>query len=509
MGCDNHYKGVFYHLRTWRVSKLAGEQTGEALEQDTLKLQRDTNSRQELEALQKAVQECELRGREVAALLKGARAVLRTQGFEEAARSVFDYCRELIGATSGYVALLSETGEENEVLFLDAGGLPCTVDPKLPMPIRGLREVVYRSFRAAYENDFLHSKWKKYLPKGHVMLQNVLFAPLLIDGMAVGVLGLANKSGGFTENDANIASGFGELAAIALRNSQSLDKRDQAENERKALIYALQKSQDMLEKRVEERTTELISANEQLRAEIEERKRAEDALRESEEGLRFLSSRLITAQESERKRISIGLHDQLGQDLMVLKLQLRSIQNKLMGSQAALKKDCEQSRQYIDKIAKNVRRLSKDLSPSILEDLGLPAALKWLIDEVTKHDHIRCTIDMEDIHHLFSAGNKIIIFRIFQEALTNVVKHAQASRLSVVIKRNKGSVLCLIEDDGTGFDVKEALGRDATERGLGLPAMDERARMLGGVVDIWSQKGAGTKITLTIPVTEEGSEVRG
>ncbi|MBN2430903.1 MAG: GAF domain-containing protein [Acidobacteria bacterium] len=157
------------------------------------------------------------------AVINGARKILERETFSETARAIFDYCREMTGAVSGYVALLSDDGQENEVLFLEAGGMPCDVDPELPMPIRGLRAEVYDSHCAAYENDFMLSRWRNYLPAGHVAMANVLFAPLNLGGRTVGVIGLANKAGDFTDADAEIATVFGELAAIALQNSRHIE----------------------------------------------------------------------------------------------------------------------------------------------------------------------------------------------------------------------------------------------------------------------------------------------
>ncbi len=192
--------------------------------------------------LEQALIDAAIREGEIKGLLRGARAVLEQTDFETTARKIFDTCAELIGSTSGYVALLAEDGSENEVLFLEAGGLPCTVDPDLPMPIRGLRENCYRKNKAVYDNDFMNSEWVSFMPEGHVRLSNVLFAPLSIHGKTVGVIGLANKKSDFTENDAMMASGFGELAAIALQNSHILDKRDVAEKKNEKLIQELKKA---------------------------------------------------------------------------------------------------------------------------------------------------------------------------------------------------------------------------------------------------------------------------
>lgn len=166
--------------------------------------------------------------RKLNAIINGARAILGHDGFAVAARAIFDECRLLIGATSGYVALLSEDGRENEVLFLEDGGMACTVDPELPMPIRGLRAEAYRDNRVVFDNDFMNSPWAEMMPSGHMALRNVMFAPLVLDNATVGIMGMANKSADFTRDDADTAAVFGELAAIALRNARSLEQSRQA-----------------------------------------------------------------------------------------------------------------------------------------------------------------------------------------------------------------------------------------------------------------------------------------
>ena len=155
-----------------------------------------------IDSLCEKIKESDIRQRELDALMNGAKVVLGQKGFTESARAIFDYCKDLIGATSGYVALLSESGEENEVLFLEAGGLPCDVNPELPMPIRGLRAESYHSNKAVYHNDFMNSEWVNFMPGGHVILKNVMFAPLVLEGKTVGIIGLANKFTDFNENDA-------------------------------------------------------------------------------------------------------------------------------------------------------------------------------------------------------------------------------------------------------------------------------------------------------------------
>ena len=156
-------------------------------------------------------------------IMDSAKAILEKKSFQESARSIFDNCCLLTGAKSGYVALLSDNGEENEVLFLEAGGMPCSVNPELPMPIRGLRSIAYETHKTVFDNSFMESEWVDYLPSGHVNLRNVMFAPLNLEGKTVGIMGLANKPQDFTEEDSEIAEVFGDLAAIALQNSRHLD----------------------------------------------------------------------------------------------------------------------------------------------------------------------------------------------------------------------------------------------------------------------------------------------
>ncbi len=236
---------------------------------------------------------------------------------------------------------------------------------------------------------------------------------------------------------------------------------------------------------------------------ISGRKDTEEALKKSEQQLRALSFQLLTAQETERKRISRELHDELGQALTVLKLRMNFIEKNLLGHQSKLKEECDHGVQYIDQVIENVRRLSRDLSPTILEDFGLSAALRWLIGNFAKSYNIRVNLDMIDIDPLLPRNSYVVIYRTVQEALTNIGKHSRASNVSIVIQEANGTVVSFsIEDDGRGFDERNAARRGPEETGLGLATMKGRARMLGGVFDIKTGEGKGTRITLSIPIKQ-------
>jgi len=233
---------------------------------------------------------------------------------------------------------------------------------------------------------------------------------------------------------------------------------------------------------------------------ITERKRTEEALKESEKQLRHLSSQLLTAQETERRRISRELHDELGQSMTVMKLRLAFIEKNLSEHQPNLKQECEYGIQYVDQVIENIRRLSRDLSPTILEDFGPSAAVRWLINNFARSYNIRVVLEMTDVDALLPSDSHVVVYRTVQEALTNIGKHSRAKTVSIDIHREGDEVLFSIEDDGVGFNERVTSAGNPEERGLGLATMRGRTQMVGGVLQIWTEEGKGTRITLRIPV---------
>lgn len=233
---------------------------------------------------------------------------------------------------------------------------------------------------------------------------------------------------------------------------------------------------------------------------------AEEALRESERNLRFLSSGLLEAQENERRRIAYALHDELAQDLAVLTIQVKCIEEGLAEHQAELKESCRNTHRQIIGIIENTRRLSHGLSPALLEELGLSAAIRRMIEDFTEQTEVRVSLDMEALDHLFRRETEVIVYRIFQEAFTNIRKHAGATHVTVSVVRGKDGVTVCIEDNGRGFQPREVKGRCRPERGLGLIAMDERVRMLGRTLHRSSDPGRGTRIVFSVPMDLESRD---
>lgn len=233
-------------------------------------------------------------------------------------------------------------------------------------------------------------------------------------------------------------------------------------------------------------------------SDITARKLAEEALRESEQQLRYLASQIMAAQEKERKRIAMELHEGLGQSMSALKMYLRSIEQRLPSEAGRIKQEFSDAQNLIIEMIEEVRRISQGLSPVLLENLGITAALKHLLEDLRKYQEVTISEDIDDIRDLFSPQTEINLFRVFQEALHNIVKHAQATRISVTIKRHDDRVNFSIKDDGIGFDPQQIAARQKAGRGMGLAAMQERLRMIGARLKIVSQMGQGTEVSFSI-----------
>ena len=218
--------------------------------------------------------------------------------------------------------------------------------------------------------------------------------------------------------------------------------------------------------------------------------------------LRLLSSSLLKVQERERKRISLELHDELGQSLLAMKLQISFIEKRLGENQTELKSGCQAMLDHIVELVGHIRRICKDLSPVILDDLGVTAGIRWLTENALKSHGIDTSLDIANIDKLLTDEQQLLVFRIFQEAFTNIVRHSSASLTSIIIRKQAEAISFVIEDNGRGFEVKEAAGKDFTDRGMGLSAMEERVWMLGGDFSIWSQLESGSRIKFRVPIEQ-------
>jgi len=232
---------------------------------------------------------------------------------------------------------------------------------------------------------------------------------------------------------------------------------------------------------------------------ITERKRAEREVRESQDQLRELSASLQAVREEEKARIARELHDELGQALTGLKMDLAQIVAMLEPQQAEIVRRADTMRSLIESTVASVRRLATELRPLMLDDLGLIATMGWLANDFAKRTGIAVDVRLPDSD--FEAGPDLCttLFRVLQESLTNVARHAHASHVRVSLTEDDGVVRLEVHDDGKGIDPAPQ-GR---RKSFGLLGMRERASMLGGHVTINSNPGAGTSVLLAIPRSVE------
>jgi signal transduction histidine kinase len=258
---------------------------------------------------------------------------------------------------------------------------------------------------------------------------------------------------------------------------------------------------EKVKQRVIERTNELRVANDELRKEVNERKQAEEKLKATSEQMRALSARVQATREEEGARIAREIHDELGSALTSLKWGLDEIDSIL--STTATKSDANTLRRKIAALTKmvegtlnTVRRISSELRPSILDDKGLVATLEWEAQKFEARTGITCHVDAltRDVH--LTLEQSTAVFRIFQEALTNVIRHAYASTVNITVKEQKGEFVLQVEDNGKGLKDAEISGTES----LGLLGMRERAHLIGGDVSITSAEGGGTVVAVHVPI---------
>jgi PAS domain S-box-containing protein len=264
-------------------------------------------------------------------------------------------------------------------------------------------------------------------------------------------------------------------------------------SERKRTEEALRRAHEQLEIRVNERTAELALANASLREEMTERERAERARTE-------LLSRLVFAQEDERRRIAREMHDQFGEQLTALGLGIRRLKDGC-GDDRRLAPQVEALETVAQQLDRDVDHLVWELRPTALDDLGLRAALANYVQDWSLRVGVRA-----DLHTAGLSADRLTsevettLYRIAQEALNNIAKHARAENVDVILERRPDYVSLIIEDDGVGFEHGDA---QAQQQGFGLLGMQERAALVGATVQIESAAGEGTTIIVRMPVVVE------
>lgn len=228
---------------------------------------------------------------------------------------------------------------------------------------------------------------------------------------------------------------------------------------------------------------------------ITDRKRNQASLEKSRKHLRSLAARLQNIREQERAMVAREIHDELGQALTVLKIHVTLMSNKFRKDQQDLKEKSVLVSKMIDDIVESVQKISAKLRPDILDELGLVAAIEWQSKEFEKLTNIRCALTLPDEELTIEQNKATALFRIFQEALTNVARHSEAERVFVTLIRDNNNLTLQVKDNGTGITP----GQISDSKSLGILGMKERAMVFGGEVLIDSVFGKGTILTVKLP----------
>lgn len=233
-----------------------------------------------------------------------------------------------------------------------------------------------------------------------------------------------------------------------------------------------------------------------LQNEIVERTRAEERLRRSGERLRNLSGHLQSVREEERKGLAREIHDELGQALSTIKLNLSLLMGELHAGSSAVDKHLSSISNIIDATIKSVKRLITELRPGLLDDLGLTAAMQWQAEEFHQRTGIPCRVTFFPTEILLDADRSTAIFRIFQETLSNVTRHSEARNVVATLSECNDVIDLVVEDDGKGITEEQA----ANARSFGLLGIRERVRYWGGSVEISGISGKGTRVAVKMNV---------
>lgn len=272
----------------------------------------------------------------------------------------------------------------------------------------------------------------------------------------------------------------GHLYAFAKITRDMTERREREES--------IRMLNEHLEGRIEARTAELLHLNEALQSEVRERKNAE-------EQLRALAARQERVREDERTRLAREIHDALGQMCTALKMDIAWIAKRLPKEEKRLLEKSDAALKLVGDLIKSLRRLSAELRPSTLDALGLVASIEWQAQQFEMHTGIRCQLFLPEKDLVLDKERSTAIFRIFQETLTNVARHAGATTVQTSLVVGDSKIALITHDNGTGFDVSAAERKGS----LGLLGMRERAHLLGGDFKISSVPGKGTTVVVHIP----------
>lgn len=428
-------------------------------------------------------------------------ALLSQLSIEDVSYVVLENARRLTRSRFGYVGYIdSDTGYLVSPTLSRDIWEQCGVEDKdvVFSKFSGLWGWVLENREPLLTNDPEEDPRSTGVPAGHIPIRRFISVPALLSGALVGQIALANSDRDYTERDLEVVNRLADLYAMAVLRMWSEEE--------------LTGYREHLEDLVRQRTLELEDANRLLQEEIAERGRRQEELRSKAEQLRALSTRLESVREEERRHVSREVHDTLGQILTGLKMSLSMMGRKLAGDAESEARIASMS-ELVDTAIQSVREISSSLRPGMLDDLGLSATLEWQLKRFGEMSGLECVFVSEAEEDSMDKDLAVALFRIAQEALTNVARHAGAGRVDVRLDSGPEGTTLEVRDDGRGIRSEEIEGKES----LGLLGMRERANIFGGEVEVRGLRGEGTSLVVRIPprVHEEAlggggvEEVRG
>jgi len=316
---------------------------------------------------------------------------------------------------------------------------------------------VIQSGKVVLSNDAATDPRSGGIPPGHPSMRNFLGVPIIRENKVVGMIGIANCPKGYSGTEQAGLEILSHATGILYDNYRRREREIALENQQKSV---------------------------------------EKELRRSQEQLRNLSSRLHSMVEEERTRISREIHDELGQLLTILKMELSWLKKRLPKKEALLRDRTKSMAKLVDTTVQTLRKISTELRPGVLDDLGLTAAIEWQVQEFQNRTGMRCRFTVRPEEILLDPDRSTAVFRIFQETLTNIVRHANADEVTILLEKTDDCVILEVKDNGRGITQSQI----TNSKSLGLVGIRERALLWGGTVQINGVSGKGTTIIVQIPL---------
>lgn len=426
--------------------------------------------------LQVASEQNERRSRQLAAVNAAISSISGELDLNDVLQDIVETAAGLVHARYGALGVSNERGEILQ--FITTGITPAERAAIGPLPQGyGLLGALIKEGEPIRIPEIGADSRGHGFPANHPPMTSLLGVPILFQGKAVGDLYLTDKIGAleFSDEDQEMVTLLASHAAVAIENARLY-------GELRASHDRLQGWTEELEQKVAERTREIARYSKEL------------------------TTRVLRAQEEERKRIARELHDDTGQQLSTLLINLDLLEPTVPSDDPLLMAGFQRIRTIAQRTLDAVRALSHDLRPTILDDFGLIAAIRWFGDEYTRTFGVPVRIRISDVpEDRLTSEAELALFRVTQEALTNSGKYAQATETGVELEGRDGHLTLTVTDNGHGFD-PEAVSGPSRRGGLGLYGMRERVELLGGRFAIDAKPGRGTQITAEIPL--QGVESR-